>query len=126
MKFVGHCSAVLKSFSTNYASIVTVLKEMNTHETEGLLKIILDLGFVLDYLFMKDVLYYLTICSKTVQKSTALPWVYPDVITSTLSTLSGMIDSLKFQDLSNVNLSKLLFPEFNRVSNIIKSREFKY
>ena len=124
MKFVGHCSAVLKSFSTNYASIVTVLKEMNTHETEGLLKIILDLGFVLDYLFMKDVLYYLTICSKTVQKSTALPWVYPDVITSTLSTLSCMIDSLKFQDLSNVNLSKLLFPEFNRVSNIIKSREF--
>ena len=69
MKFVGHCLAVLKSFSTNYASFITVLKEINTHKTEGLLKIILDLGFVVDYLFMKDVLYYLTICSKTVQKA---------------------------------------------------------
>ena len=39
------------------------------------------------------------------------------------STLLCMIDSLKFKDLSHVNLSKLLFPEFNRVSNIIKSIE---
>ena len=35
-----------------------------------------------------------------------------------------MIESLECQDLSNLSLSKQLFPEFNKASVITKSKEF--
>ena len=39
------------------------------------------------FLFMSDVMSYLTNCSKTVQQSSALAWIYPETIDWTLATL---------------------------------------
>ena len=67
MKFVGHCSYVIKSFGSNFASIVSTLEKLNTLETEALLETTLSLYFLLYYLFMSDIMSHLTNCSKTVQ-----------------------------------------------------------
>ena len=56
MKFVGHCPSVMKSFGSNFASIVAILEKLNTPETEALQEIILSFDFILDYLFMSDVM----------------------------------------------------------------------
>ena len=36
MKFIGHCPSVIKSFGSNFASMVSMLEKLNTPETEGL------------------------------------------------------------------------------------------
>ena len=38
MKSVGHCSPVIKSFESNFASIVSTLEKLNTPKTEALQK----------------------------------------------------------------------------------------
>ena len=60
---------VMKSCGPNFASIVSTLEKLNTPETEALQETILRLNFVLDYLFMSDVMPHLTSCSKMVQQS---------------------------------------------------------
>ena len=125
MKFVGHCFSIIKSFGSNFVSIVSTLEKLNTHETEALQVTILSLYFILDYLFMSDVTSYLTNCSKRVQKSSGLPWIYPETIDFTLTTLKFIKDILKGEDLGTMSNSKGLFPIFFISLEMISLRQFK-
>ena len=76
MKFVGHCSSVLKCFKSDFKSIVSTLSKLDSEEGLGLQEKILRLDFILDYLFMSDIMFHLTVCSKQVQSSFNLPWEF--------------------------------------------------
>ena len=80
LKFVGHCSSVIKSFESDFKSIVSALSNLNSEESVGLLESILRVDFIFYFLFMKDIMQHLTIASKQVQKSSELPWNFPNTI----------------------------------------------
>ena len=73
MKFVGHCSSVLKSFKSNLGGIASTLEKLATPEANALQETILNLDFVMDYLFMPDVMSHLTSCSEIMQQGHVLP-----------------------------------------------------
>ena len=68
MTFVGHCSSVIKSFGSNFASIASTLEKWNAPEAEPLQESIMSLD-----IFSCQMLSHLTNCSKTVQHSSTLP-----------------------------------------------------
>ena len=88
----------MKSFRLNFASIVSTQVKLNTPQTEDLQEAILSLKFILDYLFMSDVVSHLTNCSKTVQQSSNILWIYPKTIDWTIATLKSVKDNLKCKD----------------------------
>ena len=73
IKFVGHCSSFLQSFSCNFNAIISSLEKMNTLETLALQESILNLDFILDYLMMSDIMSHLSYCSKSVQRGCSFP-----------------------------------------------------
>ena len=72
---------------------------------------------------MSDVVSHFTICSKTVQQSSALHWIYPETIDSTLVTINSIKDNLKGEDLITMSNNKRLY--FFISPEIISSRQFK-
>ena len=80
MEFVGHCFLVLKSFKLNFGGIASTLEKLDTPDANALQATILNLYFMMDYLFMSDVMSHLTSCSKIMQQGHALPWVYPETV----------------------------------------------
>ena len=125
MKFVGHCTAVLKSFTSNFKGIISALERMNTLETIALQQKILSLSFILDYLVMCDIMHHLTYCSKSVQRECTFPWMFIESIYSLLNTLTVVNDSLYLPNLLDGSLNKLLFPQFSECSTIIVNKEYK-
>ena len=88
MKFVGHCSSVLQSFSSDFKGIVSSLEKMNTLESISVQEAILNMDFILDFLIMRDIMSHIKICSKSVQRGCVLPWMFPQIIYSIIQTLT--------------------------------------
>ena len=112
----------MKLFRSNFASIVSTPEKLNSHETETLQETILGLNFILDYLFMSDVMSHLTNCTKTVQQSSTLLWIYPETIDWTLATLKSIKDILQYEDVGTMSNKKELFPISFISPEIISSR----
>ena len=125
MKTIKKSSSPMKSFRLNFASIVSTQVKLNTPQTEDLQEAILSLKFILDYLFMSDVMSHLTNCSKTVQQSSSILWIYPKTIDWTIATLKSVKDNLKCKDLGTMSNNKGLFLIFFISPEIISSRQFK-
>ena len=125
MKTIKKSSSLMKSFRLNFASIVSTQVKLNTPQTEDLQEAILSLKFILDYLFMSDVMSHLTNCSKTVQQSSSILWIYPKTIDWTIATLKSAKDNLKCKDLGTMSNNKGLFLIFFISPEIISSRQFK-
>ena len=125
MKTIKKNSSLMKSFRLNFASIVSTQVKLNTPQTEDLQEAILSLKFILDYLFMSDVMSHLTNCSKTVQQSSSILWIYPKTIDWTIATLKSVKDNLKCKDLGTMSNNKGLFLIFFISPEIISSRQFK-
>ena len=126
MKFVGHCSSVMKSFESNFKSIVSTLGSLDTIETIGLQDAILRVEFVLDYLLMKDIMVHLTSCSKLVQRSSTLPWTFQNSIYSLQQTLIACQNNLSVDNILTPNgLSVVLFPELSICYDVITKKEYK-
>ena len=124
MKFVGHCTSVLKGFTSNFKGIISTLERRYTLETIALQQKILSLSFILDYLVMCDIMHHLTYCSKSVQRECTFPWMFI-AIYSLLNTLTVVKDSLDLPNLLNGSLNKLLFPQFSECSTNIANKEYK-
>ena len=86
---------------------------------------ILCLNFILDYLFMSDVMSHLTNCTETVQQSSTLLWMYPETIDWTLATLKSIKDILQYEDVGTMSNKKELFPISFISPEIISSKQFK-
>ena len=57
MKFVGHCTSVLKCFTSNFKGILSTPERMNTSETIALQQQTLSLPFILDHLLICDIMH---------------------------------------------------------------------
>ena len=126
MKFVGHSSAVLLSFHDDISSIVSTLKTLGTDETNGLLNSILRVDFILDFLFLYDIMNHLSSCSKLVQRSSTLPWNFPTSIDSLIYSLEAVSVSLTEENISvNQELNTILLPKFSSIQQIITTKEYK-
>ncbi len=126
MKFVGHCMSVLKCFESDFKSIVSTLSKIDTEEGLGLQEKILRLDFILDYLFMSDIMFHLTICSKQVQSSSNLPWEFPKAIDSLIQTLNACLDSLTTCNVQSLSrLDSKLYPGFYNAYEIITNKEYQ-
>ena len=90
MKFVGHSASIFTCFESDFESIIATLTKINNEESVGLLENILRVEFVLDFLFIKDIMSHLSKCSKDVQISCSLPWDFPNKINSLFRILSSM------------------------------------
>ena len=124
MKFVGPSASIFTCFESDFESIIATLTKINNEESVGLLENILRVEFVLDFLFIKDIMSHLSKCSKDVQISCSLPWDFPNEINSFLNTLEACNDILKTKDdLSDLN--KQLFPGFSDCVEIISKKVFK-
>ena len=126
MKFVGHCSSVLKCFKSDFMSIVSTLSKLDSEEGLGLQEKILRLDFILDYLFMSDIMFHLTICSKQVQSSFSLPWEFTKAIDSLIKTLNSCLDSLTTCNVQSPScLDSKLYPGFCHAYDIITKKEYQ-
>ena len=126
MKFVGHCSSVLQSFSSDFKGIESTLEKMNTLESIYLQEAILNMDFILDFLMMRDIMSHITICSKSVQRGCVLPWMFPEIIYSTIQTLTCFKDSLVLSNLQSSSLlNKELFSNFFQCHEIVINKEYK-
>lgn len=129
MKFVGHCTSVLKCFSSDFKSIVSTLTTLGTDECLALQEKILRIDFVFDFLFMCDIMFHLTICSKSVQTSFALPWEFPKAIDSLIDTLNASLDNLSVASVANLQSTSLLdsklFPNLCNSYEILNKKEYQ-
>ena len=116
MKFVGYCSSVMKSFGSNFASIISTEEKLITPETEDLL----NLSDVKSVKMLSQML-----SNKTVQQSSTLLWIFPETTDWTLTTLKATWGILKGEDLGTMSNNKGLFPNFFVSPEIIFSRQFK-
>ena len=116
----------MKSFESNFKSIVSTLGNLDTIETIGLQDAILRLEFVLDYLLMNDIMMHMTSCSKLVQRSSTLPWMFQNSIYSLLQTLKACQRNLSVDNLLTPNdLSVVLFPKLSICYDVITKKEYK-
>ena len=115
----------MKSFKSNFGEIASTLEKLATPEGNALQETILNLDFVMDYLFMSDVMSHLTSCSKIMQQGHALPWVYPETVDWTLDTLASMKDGPILTNLQNNGpLNQGLFPDFFQCPEIVTSKQY--
>ena len=119
MKFVGHCSSVLQSFSSDFKGIVSTPEKMNALESISLQEAILNMDFILDVLIMKDIMSHFTICSKSVQRGCVF-------IYSTIQTLTCLKDSFVLSNLQSSSLlNKQPFSNFLQCHEIVINKEYK-
>ena len=87
------------------------MSTIGTEECLSLQESILRIDFILNLLFLSDIMFHLTICSKIVQSSCYLPWDFTKAIEnlqtldSCLITLDSCIENQSLELLNNV-----LFP----------------
>ena len=144
MKFVGHCSSVLKAFKVNFLTIIRTLGKLATDESTSLQETLMSVSFVFDFLIMTDIMELLCISSKCVQRSSNLPWEYTDTINNLISTLQDMKKALQqeLELLTNVDVEKdnstaspraastdlldpKLFPNFYEWKNVLQQKSYQ-
>ena len=118
---------MIESFDSNSNSIVLTLGSLvDQNQCIGLQEAILRVEFILNYLLMSDIMFHLSICSKLVQHSSTLPWMFPNAIYSLQQTLKACRDNLTAQNLQSPSLlNSILFPKFSNCYEIISKKEFK-
>ena len=125
LKFVGHCASVIKSFESDFKSIVSALSSLNSEESVGLLESILRVDFVFNFLFMKDIMEHLTIASKQVQKSSELPWNFPNTIDTLINTLKSCAENLTKENIKSSQVNRNLFPSFYNCYEVLTKKIYQ-
>ena len=99
---------------------------MDQKQCIGLQEAIMRVEFILNYLLMSDIMFHLSICSKLVQRSSTLPWMFPNAVYSLQQTLNACRDNLTVQNLQSPSLlNSIMFPKFANCYKIISKKEFK-
>ena len=90
MKFVTYSSEVFKTFVSDFKALVSACEKIE--DGDGIKNKILNRRFLLNMLFLADVNTFLAKFSKTVQKSSNLPWEYSNSLDYAMGQLNNMLD----------------------------------
>ena len=88
MKFVAHAQNVFSTFFNYFPAIVATLSQSDNELRES----IMTPDFVLNFLFLQEIISVLASLSKQFQKSNQLPYKYPRVFNAFMINLQVLID----------------------------------
>ena len=92
MKFVAYSETVFKTFINNYPAYVATMQDI---ENVGLRDKLMSADFIVNMLFLSDVICRIARCSKQVQLCGLLPWKYPWYIECLKTDLNLLIEIVK-------------------------------